>query len=237
MARSLIRRRQEAARARNEAYDGILRCVHPSARPPPDCETALREARAGLDDPVRDPGAWRPKLKTRDPGRLQLAAARHLYARYPVPAFLERIWLDSDGMAADEVLLRKRWYVAAAGGGSLFKAGAGEWLSRKEVHGFLHAPDGLGFTEAFWWAIALGSTEDGGIAARIARSKIARSPRGEIAFWREAARFFCANPVPLNEIDDLCDFLATRRAENERPSRSRATRNTVGRLASPRRRK
>ena len=42
----------------------------------------------------------------------------------------------------------------------------------------------------------------------IARSKIARAPRGEIGFWREVARFFCANPAPVETIDDLCDYLA-----------------------------
>jgi hypothetical protein len=33
---------------------------------------------------------------------------------YPVPAMLERIWVDDAGLAADEVRLRRQWYVVAA---------------------------------------------------------------------------------------------------------------------------
>lgn len=212
MARSLIRRRQEAERERIEAYCGTLRGHAARAeprRPPPDFERALAQAIAGLEgEAVREPASWNPRLKTRDPARLRLAAARHLFARFPVPAALERIWLDMEGLDAAEVRLRKRWYVVAARGGSLFRECAGTLLSRKEVHVFLGASADLGFEEAFWHAVARSHTGDAGVALRIARSKIARTPRGELGFWHEAARFFCANPATLAEIDDLSDYLA-----------------------------
>jgi hypothetical protein len=215
MARSTIKRRQEAERERIEAYSASLRRVSTAARPAPDFENALREAGKGLSGPtVRRADEWRPKLKTRDPARLRLAAARHLYALYSVPSSLERIWLDSEGLERDETVLRKRWYIVAARGGSLYKAEASEWLSRKEVHWFLNPPGDLGFDEAFWQAIARSYTADVGLALRIARSKIARTPRREIAFWREVTRFFCANPAPLEEIDDLCDYLADAHRQN-----------------------
>jgi hypothetical protein len=104
--------------------------------------------------------------------------------------------------------LRRHWYVVAARGGSLYKAGAGQWLTRKEVHAFLNPPAGLGFDEAFWHAIARSYLGAPGPAMCIARSKIARQPRGEVSFWRDVARFFCANPAPVETIDDLCDYLA-----------------------------
>ena len=116
------------------------------ARPAPDFEQALHEAKRGFEgDIIRDAWAWRPQLKTRDPARLRLAAARYLFARYALPAHLEAVWLDTDGLGDDEISLRKRWYVTVAGGGSLYKAGADEWLSRKEVHWFLNPPGELGF--------------------------------------------------------------------------------------------
>ena len=147
-------------------------------------------------------------MKTRDAARLRLAAARHLFARYAVHAMLERIWIDDTGLDADEVRLRRKWYVTAARGDSLYKAGASAWLTRKEVHAFLHATAGLGFVEAFWEAIARSTTDDPALALRIARSKIGRTPRVEIDFWRGVARFFCVNPASLETIDDLCDHLA-----------------------------
>jgi hypothetical protein len=215
MARSMMKRRQEAERQRIDAYAASLRLVSSAARPAPDFSNALREAETGLaGQAVRRADDWRPKLKTRDPARLRLAAARHLYAVYPVPSALERIWLESDGLDRDEIMLRKRWYVAAAQGQSLYKAEASRWLSRKEVHAFLNPPGELGFDEALWQAIARSYTADLGLALRIARSKIARTPRREIAFWRDVARFFCVNPAPLEEIDDLADYLAAAREQN-----------------------
>ncbi|HTO61502.1 MAG TPA: PcfJ domain-containing protein [Bradyrhizobium sp.] len=209
MAHSLIQRRQEAERARVEAYEFSLRRVSQRTRPPPAFQNAINEARRGFEaDVLRDAFAWKPQLKTRDAARLRLAAARYLFARYPVAEHLEQIWIDSVGLGASEIVLRKRWYVVSAGGGSLYRAGAGAWLSRKEVHAFLNPLGSLGFEEAIWQAIARSYTDDPGIALRIARSRIARTQRVELGFWRETARFFCAHPTTVEEIDDISDYLA-----------------------------
>ncbi len=211
MARSMIQLRQDAERQRIEAYQASLQRVSAAPRPAPDFERALDEVRRGYAGvAIRDGKLWRPKLKTRDRARLRLAAARHLFALYPVPAALEAIWLDSSGLDVNEIKLRKVWYIAAAGGNSLYKAGANEWLSRKEVHCFLNVSGAFGFEEAFWFAIVRSYTGDSGLAARLARTKIARTPRSDLAFWREVARFFCEHPASKEEIDDLCDFLGAR---------------------------
>lgn len=209
MARTMLQRRQDAERERIEIYDATLRRVARRPRPTPDFQRAIEEAQQGFaGEAVREPHSWHPQMKTRDAARLRLAAARHLFALYPVPDMLEHIWVNDAGLAAEEVRLRRHWYVVAARGGSLYKAGAGQWLTRKEVHTFLNPPAGLGFDDAFWFAIARSYVDEPGPAMRIARSKIARTPRGEIAFWREVARFFCVNSSPVETIDDLCDYLA-----------------------------
>ena len=209
MALSIIKRRQDAERSRQAIFEATLARVSKAPRVPPDFFKALQDAAHGFEaELVREPSAWRPNLKTRDPARLRLAAARHLFARYPVAGPLERIWVGGEGLAADEIRLRKRWYIVVAGGGSLFKECANGWLSRKEAHAFLNAPNALGFDEAFWLAIAKSYASNEGLALRIARSKIGRTARSEIAFWREAARFFCANPAQTELVDDLCDYLA-----------------------------
>lgn len=215
MKRSMIQRRQDAERERIELCNAALRRVARRVRLAPDFSKAIEEAERGFSaEVVRDPRCWHPQMKTRDPARLRLAAARHLFARYPVHATLERIWLDDTGLGAAEVRLRRQWYVTVARGASLYKAGASAWLTRKEVHAFLHATAGLGFGEAFWEAVARSYTDDPVLALRIARSKIGRTPRQEMAFWRGVARFFCVNPASLETIDDLCDFLAEcRRAD------------------------
>lgn len=209
MARSNIQRRQDAERERNEIYAATLRRVARRPRLTPDFRGALGEAESGFrGETVRNADSWHPQMKSRDPARLRLAAARHLFSKYPVPAMLEHIWIDAAGLGAEEARLRKQWYVVAARGGSLYKAGASQWLTRKEVHAFLNSPAGLNFDEAFWYAIARSYASASGAALCIARSKIARTPRSEVAFWREVARFFCANPMSVEAIDDLSDYLA-----------------------------
>jgi hypothetical protein len=209
MARSLMQRRQEAGRARVEAYEASLRRVSQRARPAPNFHSAIDEARRGFEaDILRDAGAWRPQMKTCDAARLRLAAARHLFARYPVAEHLEQIWLDCSGLEPGETVLRKRWYIVAARGGSLYREGASAWLSRKEVHAFLNPPPGLGFDAAIWQAIACSYSNDPGIVLRIARSRIAQTPRVELGFWREVVRFFCTHPARVEEMDDFRDYLA-----------------------------
>jgi hypothetical protein len=218
MARSsLIRRRQEAERARIEAYEAILRSAPLRARPAPDFQKAIDEAQRGFrSDILRDPAAWQPRLKTRDEARLRMAAVRYLFARYPVAEHLEQVWVDSRGLEPAEILLRKRWYIVAASGGSLYKEGAGEWLSRKEVHAFLNPLPNLGFEGAFWQAIARSYSDDPAIALRIARSRFIQTPRGQLGFWREVVRFFCAHPTSVEEMDDLHDYLAYRRRRSRK---------------------
>ncbi|WFU27976.1 PcfJ domain-containing protein [Bradyrhizobium sp. CB1717] len=209
MAHSLIQRRQEAERARVEAYELSLRHVSQRTRPPPDFENAIKEARRGFEaDVVRDASAWKPRLKTRDVARLRLGAARYLFARYPVAEHLEQIWIDGAGLGIHEIVLRKRWYIVAASGGSLYAAGAAEWLSRKEVHAFLNPLGKVGFEAAIWQAIARTYASDPGVAMQIARSRITQTPRAEHGFWREVVRFFCAHPTTVEEMDDLRDYLA-----------------------------
>ena len=209
MARSLIQRRQEAERARVDAYEASLRRVSQRARPAPNFHKAIAEARDGFEAKVlRDPWAWRPQIKTRDAGRLRLAAARYLFLRYPVAEHLEQIWIDCSGLRHDEIRLRKRWFIVAAGGGSLYSEGAGEWLSRREVHAFLNPMGSPGFEAAIWQAIARSYSNDPGIVLRIAHSRIAQTPRAEIRFWREVTRFFCAHPATVEEMDDFRDYLA-----------------------------
>jgi hypothetical protein len=209
MAHSLIQRRQEAERARVEAYELSLRHVSQRTRPPPDFENAINEVRRGFEtEIVRDASAWKPRMKTRDTARLRLAAARFLFARYPVAEHLEQIWIDGAGLGVHEIALRKRWYVVAARGGSLYGAGAAEWLSRKEVHAFLNPVGSVSFEAAIWQAIARSYASDPGVATRIARTRITQTPRAQHRFWREVVRFFCAHPTTVEEMDDLHDYLA-----------------------------
>jgi PcfJ-like protein len=208
MAISSIQRRHDAERARIETFEATLRRVSQKPRPAPHFDNAIRDVTVGIEGAsVRDPAAWRPHIKTRDPDRLRLAAAQYVYGRYAVAGHLEQIWLDTTGLDRDEIKLRRRWFIVAANGGSLYNEGAASWLSRKEVHAFLNPPAKLSFEAAFWQAIARSFTDDTATALRIALSRIAHVPRREASRWRDVVRFFCANPATLEEMNDLLDYI------------------------------
>jgi hypothetical protein len=205
MARSTIERRHDAERERNARYDAVLR--QPRMREAFDIDVTIRSVMAGRwDQAIRDPRGLRLRLKTKDPGKIALALARHVYATFPVPAHLESVWLDREPLEPTELERRKDWYVEVAQGRSLYRGRTKGTLTRLETHNFLYPAPGLGFREALWYAVARSYTDNIGLALRIARSKVARD--SVIPFWRDAARFFCANPIPITDINDLCDFLA-----------------------------
>ena len=110
MARSLLQRRLENDRQRIAAWDAALKYTHHRRKPKSrDChEIALTlewvsDHKSHL---IRAAADWKPQLKTRDESRATLAAARHLFARFPAPAHLERIWLETAGLDREEIAFR-----------------------------------------------------------------------------------------------------------------------------------
>ncbi len=210
MGRS-IQRRKERDAVWESRWDRSL--AKPRGPAGPDLAAIRAEVLAGLEArSVRPVGGYEPPLRTKDPGRLALAVARHAYARYPVPAHLERIWLGGERLQPAEVARRKAWYLCVAQGGSLHREHTGAFLNRKETHRFLAPPAGMGFTEALWYAVARGHSDDHGACRRVAGSKVARGL--PTPFWKDAARFFVQNPAPINVVNDLVDYLEHRLAGN-----------------------
>ena len=107
MARSLLQRRLEDKRQRIAALDAALKHNHRRAKSCDYHEIALTLEWVSEHKPhlIRAAADWKPRLKTRDESRVTLAAARHLFARFPAPAHLERIWLETAGFDREEIAL------------------------------------------------------------------------------------------------------------------------------------
>ena len=140
-----------------------------------------------------------------------------------------------NGFNNPEEIARIRWYIAAATGGSLHKLYTNVIFTKKETHAFLTCPLRFPFREAMIYAYGTTHTKDVGILTRLAKSKLAdnhtltsalrpdinpnheravQQSRDVHAFWKDVVRFFCANPVPINRLNDLYDFLVFRRGED-----------------------
>lgn len=103
---------------------------------------------------VRSLDDWRPT--TRNAGRQFSQLARHLLARYEVPAFLEAALFD--GYADED---RESWFRHVGQGGSLRTApGLTVPLTKRMAHHALLAPDACTVIQALRWGqvLALGGT-------------------------------------------------------------------------------
>lgn len=157
-------------------------------------------------EPVRAVSEVGRTFKTKDPGKLRLAAARHLYGKYKVPAFLEKCWELDYPKAADnyavygrrygrrylqqeqrqqiadaeitteELTEQRLWYIEAASGKSLYKGSAKGLLSRQEVHAFLNCPIKVTFRQAILYAIAKQHTDDLGVLTRVINTSLRNKP-------------------------------------------------------------
>src|SRR5215510_6342677 len=175
---------------------------------------------------LRAPEDWRCRIKSRSEERRFIDVVRFSFARYRVAAHLENTWLDefTDDLvdrigdlpytpAANRVDLR-RWYLVAAQGGSLYKQHTSPYLTKLETHHFLNAPDDVTSSQqALWYAVARAQTERVEIARRIGQSQLVRHSIAS-TWWREVARFFARNSVPLHEMNDLIDYLRVAKTEN-----------------------
>jgi PcfJ-like protein len=179
---------------------------------------------------LRPPEEWRCRIKSRCEERRFLDLVRFSFARYPVPAHLERVWIrEVDDDFVDDVAARVRriadarragarpdllrWYIVATQGGSLYKQVAHPYLSKLETHHFLAAPDQLTADRAFWFAVARAQTEDVGVALKVSQTRLCDFSVAS-SFWREVARFFARNPTTIAEMNDLIDFIRAAKAED-----------------------
>jgi hypothetical protein len=127
---------------------------------------------------VRSHNAWRRA------GEL----ARHLLARWPVPAFLDAAWFDG-------VPLHQAWFVHVGAGNNLrTAAGLPFPLTKRMAHHALLAPSSLPIPSALRWGQVLGLGGDERVARGVVATRL-REPLEHDEFWQTVLRFFIANPL------------------------------------------
>jgi hypothetical protein len=234
-------RLREARRlAQEEAFDTLLEAHSRRRREPavasyddlsPHYRAKIEAYRAFA---LRPPKDWYRRIKSRGEERRFIDLVRFVFARYPVPAHLEEFWLkDIDDDFVDSARPRHeragwrppgalprpdliRWYLVAAQGGSLYREATHPYLTKLETHHFLNAPAGCaGGARALWYAAARASAEQGIVATRVSRTKLTEFSIAS-SYWKEVARFFALNPISIDEMNDLIDYLSAAKREDER---------------------
>lgn len=216
------RKAEEAARERHVA--ARLAAHRPAEVEALDATTLARQLAVTHPHYVwRDPATFNRSVRTKDPDRIRLLAAEHVFGRYPVARHIRAVWIgdapvlrSQAAIAAAEALrkFRLQLYLTAASGGSVHKECTGAFMTKKETHRFLAVGHTDSVVEAIWFALACSHTDDLGVARRIAVSRLAEQSYAS-PFWREALRFFCVNPMALPRMNDMLDFLRQEHARNQ----------------------
>ena len=135
---------------------------------------------------IRPIKEWKPG--TRNADRQFSSLARHLFAKYSVPSFMDSVWQHGSGQA-------KGWFIHIGMGHNIRTATHLPLpLTKKMAHHFLQAPADYSVYAAFRWAQiqALGGNK--AVANAIAVTRIARQFKDN-DFWLSVLRFFIDNPM------------------------------------------
>lgn len=135
---------------------------------------------------VRQPETW--QRRSRNPRQQLRSLVRHLFCRYAVPAFLDKVWqtyADEDYKFYTDLA----WGVGVYGHKRLEKAA----VSRKVAHQFRLAPDHCTINDAIRWAQV--RAVDGSRALyRALQNSPLRNEFMEDAFWQEIIRWLARQP-------------------------------------------
>jgi hypothetical protein len=146
---------------------------------------------------VRPPEAWQPR--SHNPGRQFAAFARHLLARYPVPRWLDQVWLDDGPLCK----AGRGWFVHLGAGLNLRTApGLPFPLTKAMAHAAAVTADagptrvaGLPPGQVIRWAQLVGL----GVSDRVARAAAATRhrdhPTSDEPFWLTFGQFLSNNPM------------------------------------------
>jgi hypothetical protein len=130
--------------------------------------------------------------------------ARHLFARYDVPDFMDGVWFLGDG---NEAFRQQGWFIHVGIGKNIRSADIPLKLTKAMSHLFLKAPKHYSVVQAFRWGQirALGGTPE--LVEHIIATRLGSSLESE-DFWVGVVHFFVNNPMLDHDyIGPIVDFI------------------------------
>jgi hypothetical protein len=148
---------------------------------------------------IRRMETWQPK--SHNPHRLFGELLRHLFARYPVPTFLDSAFLENDPLYAD-------WFIHLGQGGSVRHLPQCPInMTAKMMHWFMQTPPQYSVPEALRYAqiSTMGGSER--LVKAVLGSKLGQSFDHD-DFWETVIRFFVQNPMmALKHVQPIVDYI------------------------------
>jgi len=159
---------------------------------------------------IAPPSTWKAKIYSLD--RQVGSLLRHLFAKYPVPAFMDEAWTDLDSEYSRR---SQNWYIHIGSGGNIRTAeGLPIPLTKKMAHYFLKAPDNYTIRDALIYGqvIALGGMER--VAGNLRGTKVHLFEDG---FRQSFLRFLIDNPMlDAHQYGPICDYVWHMKYETRR---------------------
>lgn len=166
-----------------------------------------------LSDWIRPLETWNPRTKNRS--RQFASLVRHLFAKYPVPIFMDEAWLHTSDFiypTASSASQHIEWWLHIASGQNIRTAkGLYIPLTKKMAHHFLEAPNDFTIRGAFRWGQVYGLGGNERIARGLSGTFLMENfSNGD--FWESVIRFFIANPMlDTRHYGPICDYLRDQR--------------------------
>lgn len=138
---------------------------------------------------LAEPETWSPP--SRAPLAIFGSLAQHLFARWPMPAFMASAWYG----LFDE---HRSWYERVGAGESWRRVGIPMPISRAMAHLLLRAPASSTIVGGLRWAqtMAMGGTP--ALARALVATRLGRALANE-DFWETVVRFFATRPEIAHE--------------------------------------
>lgn len=153
-------------------------------------------------------GSW--TAPPRSATRQFTSLAEHLFARHPVPAFMNEAWFEGDPK-------HLAWYRHIGATGNVLGAPDLPFaLTKREARFFMGAPADYGVGAALRWAQVRALGGDPRTADHLRGTRLERE-FGHEEFWKSVLRFFVDNPMldPVH-YGPVVDYLHNRRFERRR---------------------
>jgi hypothetical protein len=196
------------------AFEALLRCLCRHRSPMLAEETLVKgvgRLAVYRRNWLRNPTDWRPR--SYNACRQFSSLLRHLLARYDVPLFFDRAWLD----ASRNFETHRKWFIHIATGNNLRTAqGLPFPLTKAMAHHALRAPDDSEILHALRFGQVLALGGDRRLAAAVIGSRLGRAPHSDEAFWLGLIRLFAtATMADPAEFGPVVDYLWAQKFQPE----------------------
>lgn len=159
------------------------------------------------DQWIRPLASWR--VKSHNMRRQFSSLLRHLFARYPIPLFMDSAWFRGESGSHQ----MRDWFIHIGSGENIRTAQTPIPLTKRMAHHFSEAPDDYTIENALRWGQVHAMGGDRRLTEAILGTRIGDSFENE-SFWVTVIRFLIDNPLlDRRHVGPVVDFLAYQKYE------------------------